>query len=431
LEECFRWIFRDPVINSINTRRRTMHYRSKLALAVLSTLALPGLALAQATADKGTMKGVVSTVEWELYGHLYPEYTYVKQSGASTTADIQSTLGGTAGAALHSHWELDTTNSRVGLRAQRSMGSGITAIAQLEYTVNIDVTGANISARDSFLGLRGGFGTVKLGIMDTVFKNTGDTLGFMGYGSGNFVSNSNVLAKGAFGANSANSFHLRRANSVQYQSPEFGGFQAAAQYSPDEAEGALRADLWSVGATYQKAGLYLGVAYEIHNDFFGGSRNVSAALANPLTGAANSEDTAMRGTVGYKFGGTKIEGNYGTMKFSESGQASAGKFESYKHNSWSLSGEHTMGPVTVAIAYVSSAAGSCSRFGGVACSTSGLDGKMINLGARYSWPEASVFVLYGKLTNGASAQYNPSAQGDTIAPGVDDEQIAVGISFRF
>jgi predicted porin len=407
-----------------------MHYKSKLALAVLSALAMPGLALAQATADKGTMKGVVSTVEWELYGNLYPEYAHMSQSGASAASDIQSTLGGAAGGNVHSHWSVETTNSRVGLRTQRALGSGLTAIAQLEYAVNFDNSGSNIAARDSFLGLRSAFGTVKLGIMDTVYKSIGDTLGFMGMGSGNFVSSSNVLAKSGFGANSASSFHLRRTNSVQYASPEFAGAQIQAQYSPDEAEGALKADLWSVGATYQAGGAYLALAHEIHNDFFGGSRNLAAALANPLTGAAHSKDTSTRGTVGYKFGDTRLEGNFAMTKLGESGQASAGKFESYKHNSWSLAAEHTMGPVTLALAYVASAAGSCSRSGGTACSTSGLDGNMVNLGVRYSWPEASVFALYGKLVNGSSAQYNSTIQ-DTVAPGADVTHYAVGIQFRF
>ena len=408
-----------------------MHYKSKIALAVLSALALPGLALAQTTADKGTMKGIVSTVEWELYGHLYPEYNHVSQSGASATSEIQSTLGGAAAPTVTSHYELNTANSRVGLRAQRAMGSGIKAIAQLEYTVNIDITGANISARNSFLGIESKFGTVKLGIMDTVYKEVGDTVSMFGISSGNFVSMSNILSKQGFGTSSSGSFHLRRANSVQYVSPEIGGAQFMAQYSPDEVKSDTRnADLISLGVSYNNKGLYLGLAHEIHNDLFGGSRNVPTALQNTTNAAASSKDTATRGTVGYKFGDTRAEVNYAMMKYDESGPLAAGKFQNYKHNAWSVTVEQGFGPATVSVGYVAAGAGSCSRAGGTACSTSGLDGNQFQAGLRYSWPEASVFLLYAKLVNGASAQYNNTA-ADTVSPGTDVSQIAAGISFRF
>ena len=46
---------------------------------------------------------------------------------------------------------------------------------------------------------------------------------------------SNVISsRMPFGTSSAGSFHLRRANSVNYHSPEFGGFNIQVAYSPDE-----------------------------------------------------------------------------------------------------------------------------------------------------------------------------------------------------
>ena len=68
---------------------------------------------------------------------------------------------------------------------------------------------------------------MRLGSMDTVYKNLGDTLSFLGVSSGNFISTSNILSKPGIGSSSASSFHLRRANSIVYESPEFGGFQFA------------------------------------------------------------------------------------------------------------------------------------------------------------------------------------------------------------
>jgi hypothetical protein len=126
--------------------------------------------------------------------------------------------------------------------------------------------------------------------MDTVLN--GDTLSFLGVSSGNFVSNSSILSKTGFAKkdvslSSASSFHLRRANSLQYQSPRFGGAQLHLQYSPDEVKTATtNADLWSTGVSYKNKGLYLALAHEIHNDFFGGSKNT--ALSNIGTAGAHS-----------------------------------------------------------------------------------------------------------------------------------------------
>ena len=110
-----------------------MQTKSKVALAVMAALVIPGLALAEGedVAAKGPLKGVLSTVEWELYGHLYPELVHITQSGASVASEITSNLSGPAGTNGTNHYELNTSNSRVGLRAQRAMGSGLTAIVQL------------------------------------------------------------------------------------------------------------------------------------------------------------------------------------------------------------------------------------------------------------------------------------------------------------
>ncbi len=420
-----------------------MQSKSKLALAVLSALALPGLALAQDAAgkDKSKLKAVLSTVEWELYGKLYPEFVSVSHSGATAGGVSAATLAGsstvaaTKGVNPTNFNALATSNSRVGIRGHKTLGSGLTAMAQLEYKIAHETSGVNLSARNSFLGLEGGFGTVKLGVMDTVYKEIGDTLSFLGVSSGNFVSNSSILSKTGFAKkdvslSSASSFHLRRANSLQYQSPRFGGAQLHLQYSPDEVKTATtNADLWSTGVSYKNKGLYLALAHEIHNDFFGGSKNT--ALSNIGTAGAHSRDTGTRATAGYKFGNTRVELNLATIKLSESGGA-AGKFESYKKNSYSLGLQQKFGKLTAQASYANSAAGSCTLVGGAACTTNGLEGKQLNLGVSYALPEADLFILYSRLNNGSSAKFD-TRENDTTAlePGTDVNQLAVGVNFSF
>ncbi len=276
------------------------------------------------------------------------------------------------------------------------------------------------------------FGTVKMGGFDTVYKEIGDTLSFLGVSSGNFVSNSNVLSKQGFGDSSAGSFHLRRANSTRYESPEWSGLQAMVQYSPDEAETSSRnAWLLSLGVLYENGPFYGALAYEIHNDTFGGSRNVPSALSNTSNPNARARDTGIRATLQYRFGEHTIQGNVAQMEYKERG-GEPGHFERYRHVAYSLGLDSRWSSAwRTAAAFSYASAGSCQLFDGVPCSTSGLDGRQLSLGAAYYLSKRTyLFALYAKLWNGQSAQYN-NVDGVDVPPGADPQQFALGITHNF
>jgi predicted porin len=271
-----------------------------------------------------------------------------------------------------------------------------------------------------------------MGGFDTVYKEIGDTLSFLGVSSGNFVSNSNVLSKQGFGESSAGSFHLRRANSTRYESPDWSGLQAMVQYSPDENESSTRnAWLLSLGALYENGPFYGALAYEIHNDTFGGSRNVPSALSNTSNPNAHARDTGIRATLQYKLGEHTIQGNVAQMQYKERG-GDPGHFERYRHMAYSIGVDSRWGgPWRSAVAFVSATAGSCSLFDGVPCSTSGLDGRQVSLGGAYYLSRRTyLFALYAKLWNGHSAQYN-NVDGVDVPPGADAQQFALGITHNF
>jgi predicted porin len=380
-----------------------------------------------------------------VYGKLYPQVNHYTISGATAAGAPVSTLSAPAsGADSFSGNVMESSNSRIGFRGKEDLGNGLSAFFQLETAFAVDDGTLNNTAlfnRDTFVGMGGGFGTVKLGRMDTVYKNLGDTLSFLGISSGNFVAISNILSARGFGGNSAHRFHERLANTVMYETPEFGDFQALVGYSLGEVAGDNKErSAISTGVKYEAGPLYLAVAYEQHNDYFGGSRNSPTAGMRNTTGTtgaayvirpgAESKDTAVRFTAQYKLtSNTRVEANFAQTELDETPTA-AGRFANYKHNSWTLAGEHKMGPWTLAAAYGQAGAGSCSLGGGVACSTSGLDGKMLNLGAGYSFSKRTM--LYGMVTqmrNGHSAMYNNGPED--ITPGQDIRQIALGISHTF
>ncbi len=377
----------------------------------------------------------------EIYGRLYPEWTVGSSSGATAAGASSSTLGRTPTGLNHkSRNSVDASNSRIGFRGKENLGSGLSAIWQIENQVDLTSGASNpLAARDSFVGLQGGFGTVKLGNMETVYKYLGDPLGILGVSSGNYVSLSNVISsRVAFGTSSAGSFHLRRANSVNYQSPEFGGFKIHAAYSPDELKvgNNLNADLWTGGLEYKRGPIEASIAHEIHNDLFAGSNGVgsSSAVANPTSGATgvHSKDKGTRGTVTYKYaaGGT-LQANYAKVNFTESGGA-AGKFQDYKNNRWSLTWEHRWSTAwRSSVGYAKADAGSCALVGGAACTTSGLGANMWVLGGDYSFSRrTALFFLYAKLNNNSASQQR-NAENWTPDPGADITQYSIGIRHNY
>ncbi len=443
--------------------------RKVMALAVGAALA--PCAYAQITSPAGTA--------WEFYGKFYPEMTHAHGDGATVGAASDSTIGAKpAGVnAVIPRWEMQISNSYIGFRGDKQIGGGSKAIWQLEQTVNIDegtttgkgnATGADIVSpsfanRNSFVGVSGAaWGTIRLGNMDTPFKNYGNVLGFLGVNSGNIVSASNVKDKAGFGTSSASSFNLRRANAIDFASPTiYGGLQSAVQYSignPDETQITTspkrfpRVASWAV--KWEQGPFYVGFMQETHFDLFGGSSqfkgpgftvnpttgavtpNTVSPLRNTEDGSVNSKDTANQLVLVYKMGIHSFEADLTTKKYSESNvtPTATGKFQQYKNNSYLLLMENRWTNAwRTTFSYIKAAAGSCklASLSNVPCNTTGLEGAQISAGvAYYLDPNAYVFGLFTKLKNGTSAQYNNLAL-QKANPGEDITSGAVGFAYTF
>src|SRR5258708_34865141 len=285
-------------------------YKKKLLVVALSAAFVAPAAMAAGGHDEEGKEGADSVVV--LYGKVYPEI--VRPSGKDPTAagTVVSTLATapTGNSGIIKRSEIESSNSNFGVRGQEKLGGGLKAIWQLETAFSVDSNNSAFAQRDSFIGLSSKtWGTVKLGRMDTPFKNYGDDLSFLGVSSGNFVSTSNVLRKTGFGTNSASSFHLRRANVMQYESPEFAGFNGAVQYSTDETDTSTRhPHVWSGAIGYERGGLKVSVAQENHWDLFGGSRNVPvASMSNFNDQAVRSKDKSTQVMAQYKWGAHTFE----------------------------------------------------------------------------------------------------------------------------
>jgi predicted porin len=429
--------------------------RKAMVLAVGAALAAPG-AYAQVTSKAGS--------EWEFYGKFYPEMDRV--TGASPTPATGTTISTLASITnggrsnLVNRTEMLVGNSYVGFRGSKSIGSGMKAIWQVETVVSIDegAAGSGLGTRNTFLGVQGGWGTVRLGFMDTPFKEAGDVVGFLGVSSGNFVQTNPLLRNVGFGQgnggvnSNASRFHERRGNAIDFASPTyFGGLQYAAQYSlgsqanPSEASktsgggagsGTIPRDPWvmSQAVKWEAGPWYFAVMHEVHYDFFGGSINSPDALKNDSQPGVHSKDSQAQVTAMYKVGGHTFEVDFNKKLYKEDAAGSSspnGRFESYKNSAWMAAWEARWSSQwRTAVTFVGASAGTCTRFNAT-CDTTGLEGAQISLGGSYYIdPSTYLFLIGSVMGNGASARYDNVSNGSP-ATGEDVLQIAFGIAHNF
>ncbi len=375
----------------------------------------------------------------EIYGKLYPQVGTAEGSGATaaggaTASMLSRTATGANNIPLRTG--LAANNSRIGFRGSEDLGTGMKVVYQIESKVNVDDGSAGLLAtRNSFVGLQGSFGTLRFGHLDTPLKEYGDTLSFLGVSSGNFVSTSNVFRKVGFGTSSAASFHLRRSNVVDYVSENMGGLRIAVQWSTDELTNISNdvPTVFSSAIAYEAGPLYVAFAYEVHNDLFGGSRNVPSAMRNNGTVGASSKDTATQGTVKYRIGSHTVEADFIQKKYTEDTPLTGRRFKDYQNNAFIVSWQaRWTSQIRTQLHLVKASAGSCSFVDGSTCSTTGLDGTQISAGVAYYMSKKTyVFALYSDLKNGDSAVYDNASLGGPPNPGEDIRQMAVGVSHSF
>ena len=400
--------------------------RSKLPLviAIAAAIAAPA-ALAQSSVT--------------VYGKLYPHLINEKGSGATAVGTPRSTLSsslpGTNGVAKNNG--MTSGNSRFGLRGAEDLGGGLKAVFQMESSFAVEDGSTSTPQfwdRDTFVGLESKqLGSVRLGQMDTIFKNYGDTIGILGVSSGTFMSSSNILRKPGFGTSNSARFHERFGNSVQYESPEWSGFQVGVQVSDDGLSG-LAGDqkAYSFGLKYDQGPWFVSIAHEIHDDFFGGSAQAPSGLRNTIA-TGTSKDKATQFTVEWRMNKQhKFEFDVIQKQYNETG--AVGRFQSYKNTAYLLAMENRWSDQFRTAAHVvKSQAGSCSLIGGAACTTDGLDGTKVTLGAAYYFSRRTYgFGAIAKLTNGKSARFSTSQlSGARTNYGEDLTQFAAGISHNF
>lgn len=410
--------------------------KKTLVIAIGAALLIPGVTLAQKS-EKAEPDSVVV-----LYGKAYPELVFPSSSGATAAGVTTCTicLPAEGSNSVIKRTEMESSNSRFGVRGHEKLGPNLKAIFQLETQFLLDSNGTAFGARDSFVGLNHkAFGTVKLGRMDTPFKEYGDDLSFLGVSSGNFTSTSNLYRHIGMGtqANAAR-FHERRTNVVQYESPDIGPAEFKIQWSTNENKATITDSagnstirdphVLSMGGQVELGNFTLLLGHEIHYDLFGISANVPSSMRNSgSTSTAHSKDKATEIALKWKVGKHTFEIDANEKKYDETGTSVTGRIRSYKNNAYMFLWEARWSPTwRTAFQYIKATKGSCSRVNAV-CNTDGLEGEQYGIGFAYHFSRRTYLFVMGTLVkNGYSASFNNSNQQD-ISPGEDLRQIGMGL----
>src|SRR6185369_6687126 len=115
-----------------------------VAVAVAGVLAAPLAAQAQ-------------TANVTLYGRL--NLTMEAVSGSA----VDPNLPATASAQNRTIYRVNSNSSRLGVRGSEALGGGLSAIFQIESSIQADSNSGNLGGRETFVGFQGPWGTFKMG----------------------------------------------------------------------------------------------------------------------------------------------------------------------------------------------------------------------------------------------------------------------------
>lgn len=159
---------------------------------------------------------------------------------------------------------VSSNSSRIGVRASTDLAEGLKGILQVETQINYDNGSGSLAARDTFVGLEGGFGRIRFGQIDTPLKQIRSAVDVFGDQIGDLRNLTRL--NGSTGAPfTGQDFDARFKNGIFYNTPSFSGFVFNLHYTPEVKEATDLEDesaAYSTSLAYEAGNLYLAVAHE-------------------------------------------------------------------------------------------------------------------------------------------------------------------------
>jgi predicted porin len=359
-----------------------------VALAVAGVLAAPLAAQAQ-------------TANVTLYGRVNLDMELVR--GERTAA---------AGGGNPSTFRVSSNSSRLGVRGTESLGGGLNAIFQIESNVSADSgnSGTGLGNRETFVGLQGAWGTVKMGNFLAPYDDIHPVFGNVPTLTTSILSTASLWSQGGQPKTSGG-FDARLANSVRYDSPNYAGFTGGIQYSSWEGGApSLKANsgIVSLGGFYNNGPIQVGVAYEQNNQIRG----------------AGLTDKALSVAGGYNFGIVRLGGVWERLDY----DTASGNL---KRDFWGVGLTGNFGPgqlyAFVGLAY--DGKGSAATGTRVGALAKGDDTGSTQWEISYTYPLSKRTLLYTgfvQIDNDKNANYTFNINPYPVANGAKPSGIVMG-----
>ena len=253
---------------------------AKLVIVVASLFAAP-LALAQTP-------GVT------LYGRLNLDMEVVngKQTGGSCPANCPNP----------NQYRVSSNTSLFGMRGAQPLGGGTEAIFQIESQFSADSGGGSLGGRQTYVGMRGPWGTFRMGVFLSPYDDIQPIFGNAPTLTSSILSTGALWAQAYLGSPTNGGFDGQLSNSIRYDTPTIGDFNASLQFSTAEGTPTSGSSIVSIGGQYNRGPVQLGVAYELHNKLRG-------------TADAPLSDTGFSVAGGYQFDGFRVGAGYERLRY--------------------------------------------------------------------------------------------------------------------
>jgi predicted porin len=278
-----------------------------VAVAVAGLLAAPLAAQAQ-------------TANVTLYGRL--NITMEAVSGKA----VDPNLPATAAPVNRTVYRLSSNSSRLGVRGSESLGGGLSAIFQIESSINGDSGGGTLAGRETFVGLQGSWGTFKMGNFLAPYDDIHPIFGNVPTLTTSILSTAALWAQGSQSKDNGG-FDARLGNSIRYDSPRIGGFLGSVQIAEADTSNSTLAQqqrhayVLSTGGFYANGPFQAGIAYE----------------SNTKVRCVTCDDWAFSLAANWNFGVVKVAGIYERLDYDVTGG-------SLKRNFWGASLTAPVGP---------------------------------------------------------------------------------------
>lgn len=341
-----------------------------IALVVAAALTAPGLAFAEAT----------------VYGQANVSIDRVS-SGATTSI---------------SNNQLNSNQSRVGVKGSEDLGSGMSMVWQLEGAVAMDESGALSFNRNTFLGLSSAtMGTALVGRHDTPYKISTRKLDvFADTAADNRSGDGSGVGAGNRGLMSAHD--LRLANVLAYISPAMSGFTVAAAtvFGAEDTTATTdkKGSAVSLAGMFTQGPIYATLAYQTVTVGTAGSGDMGAPV---ITGSGLVVDD--------KISALKLGGGYSMDAFTVNAVIERTTYDPIAAAATTVTNTNLYLGGKFNISSSDAVKAAYTKHGASSPAGSTDDASQIAIGFDHSMSKAtSVYALYAKTTTNSAVNVNPS-----------------------